>query len=108
MSQRTQCKRLQVATVLYNFIENEALPGTGISSDEFWEGFDRIMYEMAPKNQELLNTRNKLQTELNNWHKQNPDPISDQATYQAFLKKIGYLVDAPDKRSEERRVGKER
>jgi len=97
MSQRTQCKRLQVATVLYNFIENEALPGTGISSDEFWEGFDRIMYEMAPKNQELLNTRNKLQTELNNWHKQNPGPISDQATYQAFLKKIGYLVDAPDK-----------
>ncbi|HLS51646.1 MAG TPA: malate synthase G [Burkholderiaceae bacterium] len=97
MSQRTQCKRLQVATVLYNFIENEALPGTGISSDEFWEGFDRIMYEMAPKNQELLNTRNKLQTELNNWHKENPGPISDQATYQAFLKKIGYLVDAPDK-----------
>ncbi len=95
MSARTACHRLQVATPLYRFIEDEVLPGTGIGSAQFWAGFDAIAHELAPKNQALLAERERLQTELDAWHSAHPGPVRDMAAYQDFLRRIGYLVPVP-------------
>jgi malate synthase len=92
---RTTCHSLQVATVLYEFIEQKVLPGTGVASDVFWKGFDSLVNDLAPKNIALLAERDRLQTEIDTWHKANPGPITDMPAYRAFLKKIGYLVPSP-------------
>ncbi len=94
--QRTTIHGLQVATDLYNFIEQRVLPGTGVSSDNFWKGFDEIVADLAPKNAALLSERDRLQGELDTWHKANPGPIKDMAAYRKFLETIGYLVPQPD------------
>ncbi len=95
MNKRTPCKRLQVADVLYQFIEQEALPGTGVSSEAFWSGFDQLVHDLAPKNRKLLAERDRLQAELDNWYRQHPGAIKDAKVYQDFLKQIGYLQDSP-------------
>ncbi len=92
---RTTCNRLQVATVLHTFIEEQVLPGTGIDSASFWKGFDAIARDLAPKNAALLAERDRLQTELDTWHRANPGPIGNMDAYRDFLKSIGYLVPAP-------------
>ena len=92
---RTACHQLQVATVLYRFIEDKVLPGTGVDSAVFWKGFDSLVSDLAPKNIALLAERDRLQTELDTWHKANPGPIHDMAAYRAFLHTIGYLVPQP-------------
>jgi len=96
MSNRTTCHGLQVATNLYQFIEEKVLPGTGIDSASFWKNFDAIAHELAPKNAALLAERDRLQLELDNWHRANPGPIRDIAAYRGFLESIGYLVPRPD------------
>ncbi|HJV53412.1 MAG TPA: malate synthase G, partial [Noviherbaspirillum sp.] len=70
-------------------------PGTGIDSATFWQGFDAIAHELAPKNAALLAERDRLQAELDKWHKANPGPIADMAAYKGFLQSIGYLLPAP-------------
>jgi len=94
---RTSAHRLQVATVLHSFIQDKVLPGTGVTPAAFWKGFDAIVADLAPKNIALLAERDRLQTELDAWHKANPGPISDMPAYKAFLEKIGYLVPSPKK-----------
>ncbi len=95
MTARTPAHRLQVATELHQFIETQVLPGTGIASETFWKGFDAIVGDLAPKNIALLAERDRLQVELDAWHKAHPGPISDMPAYKAFLEKIGYLVPQP-------------
>jgi malate synthase len=95
MTQRTQAQRLQVATQLYRFIEDKVLPGTGIRSADFWKGFDALAHDLGPKNAALLAERDRLQLELDAWHKAHPGPIRNMKTYRAFLEKIGYLVPVP-------------
>ncbi|WP_194725654.1 malate synthase G [Noviherbaspirillum malthae] len=95
MTNRTPCHRLQVADVLYRFIEDKVLPGTGIDSAAFWKGFDAIAHDLAPKNAALLAERDRLQTELDKWHKANPGPIKNMEAYRAHLESIGYLVPQP-------------
>src|SRR5690606_1400517 len=95
MSERTTSNRLQVATELYRFIQEEALPGTGLDAAAFWSGFDQLVHDLAPKNRELLAERDRLQAKIDDWHRQHPGPIQDMAAYQAFLRQIGYLKDAP-------------
>jgi len=92
---RTTCNRLQVATVLHKFIEEQVLPGTGLDSVSFWKGFDAIAHDLAPKNAALLGERDRLQTELDTWHRANPGPIGNMDAYRDFLKSIGYLVPPP-------------
>jgi len=92
MTKRTNSHRLQVATKLYQFIEDKVLPGTGVNSEKFWKGFDVIVQDLAPKNIALLAERDRLQAAMDTWHKANPGPISDMPAYRAFLKQIGYLV----------------
>jgi malate synthase len=97
MTQRTQVHGLQVSTDLYEFINGKVLPGTGVSAETFWKGFDAIVADLAPKNAALLAERDRLQTELDQWHSAHPGPIQDMAAYRAFLEKIGYLVPEPKK-----------
>lgn len=97
MTERTTVHGLKVATPLYNFINNDVLPGTGIDQAGFWKGFDAIVSTLAPKNAALLAERDRIQLEMDAWHKANPGPIADMAAYQEFLKKIGYLVEQPAK-----------
>ncbi|UXJ52881.1 malate synthase G [Pseudomonas citronellolis] len=95
MTQRITRQRLQVADVLQRFIEEEALPGTGVQAEAFWKGFDALVHELAPKNRALLAERDRLQTELDTWHRAHPGPIQDMPAYRAFLESIGYLLPAP-------------
>jgi malate synthase len=92
---RTTAHRLEVATELHRFIEDKVLPASGVASDVFWKGFDAIVADLAPKNLALLAERDRLQTELDGWHKKNPGPIADMPAYRAFLEKIGYLLPQP-------------
>jgi len=96
MTQRTQAHRLQVATNLYRFIEDKVLPGTGIDSADFWKGFDAIAHDLGQKNAALLAERDRLQLEMDAWHKAHPGPIKDMKAYRAFLEKVGYLAPVPD------------
>lgn len=93
--ERTQAHSLQVATNLYRFINEQVLPGTGVDAAAFWQGFDAIVRDLAPKNAALLAERDRLQAELDAWHKAHPGPIEDMAAYQKFLTDIGYLVESP-------------
>jgi len=95
MTARTLVHGLQVATALHTFIEEQVLPGTGVKSADFWLGFDQIVHELAPKNAALLAERDRLQTELDQWHRAHPGPIKKMRKYRAFLEKIGYLVPVP-------------
>ena len=95
MSARTAIHQLQVATTLYNFIEDRVLPGTGVPSAAFWAGFDAIVADLSPKNIALLAERDRLQTELDGWHRAHPGPIADMPAYRAFLEQTGYLVPSP-------------
>lgn len=97
MTDRTTCHRLHVATPLFRFIEDRVLPGTGVSSEAFWAGFDAIVADLAPKNAALLAERDRLQAELDAWHRANPGPISKPKAYRKFLEQIGYLVPEPKK-----------
>ena len=95
MTERISIHGLQVATVLHQFIERDVLPGTGVESADFWQGFDAIVRDLAPKNAALLAERERLQAEIDAWHIANPGPIRKPAAYRRFLQKIGYLVPVP-------------
>ena len=97
MTQRISRHRLQVAAELDRFLTEEALPGTGVDVDAFWAGLDALIHDLAPTNRELLAERDRLQGELDAWHKAHPGPVRDLAGYREFLKQIGYLVEAPAK-----------
>ena len=98
MTDRTPAHRLRVATPLYHFIDDEVLPGTDVDAAAFWKGFDALVHDLAPKNAALLAERERLQTQIDAWHRANPGPIvnsTQPAAYRAFLEKIGYLVPVP-------------
>ncbi|MEO0636006.1 MAG: malate synthase G [Pseudomonadota bacterium] len=90
--ERTTKGSLQVAVELANFIDQEALAGTGVAAEDFWAGFDALVKDMAPRNRELLAKREDLQTKLDEWYRANPGPIMDMEAYKGFLREIGYLV----------------
>jgi len=97
MTQRINQHRLQVAHTLHQFIETQVLPGTGITPTRFWKGLDAIVADLAPKNIALLAERERLQGELDGWHKAHPGPVQDMPAYRAFLERIAYLVAQPGK-----------
>ncbi len=90
-----ESKGLVVEPVLRSFIETEALPGTGIAPAAFWAAMESILRELAPANAALLAKRDRLQVEIDAWHRANPTRPVDLPTYAGFLKEIGYLLDAP-------------
>ncbi len=97
MTTRTTAHRLQVATPLHRFIDEQVLPGTGVEPAAFWRGFDALVHDLAPKNAALLAERERLQAQLDAWHRANPGPITQPHAYRAFLDSIGYLVPVPAK-----------
>jgi malate synthase len=86
---------LQVARSLEHFLAAEALPGTGISAEAFWEGYARLLAEFAPRNRALLARRNELQAQIDAWHLAQRGKPHDAAAYRAFLTDIGYLLPPP-------------
>jgi malate synthase len=86
---------LKVAETLVRFIEDRALPGTGVAIDAFWKGMADIYGRFAPKNAELLAKRDALQAKIDEWHKVRAGKPIDQKEYQAFLRDVGYLVPEP-------------
>ncbi|MBA86442.1 malate synthase G [Thalassobius sp. S69A] len=97
MSNRIDKYGLHVAPELVEFIERDALPGTGVSSDDFWAGLSRLTHELGPKNRELLQKREEMQQKLDAWHEARRGQVHDAAAYRDYLTKIGYLVpEGPD------------
>lgn len=84
---------LKVADELYKFVNEDILKGTNISPEKFWSGFDNVVHELTPKNNELLKKREDLQRKIDDWHLQNKGRELNIDEYKKFLKKIGYLVD---------------
>ncbi|MED3553289.1 malate synthase G [Cytobacillus praedii] len=82
---------IQVALKLYDFINSEALPGTRVEKEEFWQGFGAIVKELTPINKQLLSEREDLQNKINAWHRENK--VFDFEKYKTFLEEIGYLED---------------
>ena len=84
-------KNLSISDKLLNFVNNELLPGTKIKKENFWDGFDKCIHELAPKNKALLEIREKLQSSIDSWHKDKKNEEFDNKKYKQFLEKIDYL-----------------
>lgn len=92
MSNYVKVGNLQVAQVLYDFVNSKALPGSGVDQEKFWSGFEKLVQDLAPRNKELLAKRDEIQLQLNQWHRENGDNFNFE-NYKAFLTDIGYLED---------------
>ena len=92
MTDRIKAGELQVDKQLYDFINDEALPGTGISQQTFWAEFDRLIHGLSGKNQKLLDKREDLQRRIDDWYQENRDQPIDLDEYKTVLQEIGYLV----------------
>ena len=92
MTDRIEAGALQVDKELYDFINDEALPGTGIAPDAFWSSFDSLIHDLAPRNRELLAKRDDLQAKIDAWYQEHRDQATDLPAQKAFLQEIGYLV----------------
>ncbi|MDH4561112.1 malate synthase G, partial [Pseudomonas sp. BN411] len=86
---------LQVARVLFDFVNNEAIPGTGIAAEQFWAGVEAVINDLAPKNKALLAKRDELQAKIDAWHQARAGQAHDAVAYKAFLQEIGYLLPEP-------------
>ena len=95
MTDRVSVGNLRVAKVLHDFINTEALPGTDIDPDSFWAGVDKVVTDLQPKNQELLERRDQLQAQIDKWHRQHIIEPIDPEAYRTFLTEIGYLQPEP-------------
>ncbi|MFI5536202.1 malate synthase G [Nocardia sp. NPDC051900] len=95
MTERIQVGGLQVARVLHEFVENEALPGSGVDSAAFWAGAEQVINDLAPRNRALLAERDEIQGKVDAWHAEHPGANYDKAAYKNFLTDIGYLRPAP-------------
>ncbi|WP_314913527.1 malate synthase G [Acinetobacter harbinensis] len=89
MTARIQKGKLAIAKELYDFIENEALPGSGLDSATYWKNFEQVVVDLSPKNKTLLAKRDDLQAKIDEWHRNNKFELE---AYKAFLKEIGYLL----------------
>ncbi|GAB4520886.1 MAG: malate synthase G [Roseibium sp.] len=95
MTGRIDAHGLKVDKALYDFVNDKALPETGVDREHFWKSFSALVHDLAPKNRALLEKRDRLQEKIDAWHKANPG-TPDMAGYKAFLQEIGYLVPTGD------------
>ncbi len=96
MTQITAHKNLKIDKQLYDFIGNEVLPDTGINEGDFWDSFQVILEEFMPRNKTLLETRDNLQKQIDDWHLQHKNTKHDPIAYKQFLKDINYIVEEGD------------
>jgi len=83
---------LGVAPLLHDFVNKEVLPGTRVAAEAFWQGLGELIRDLLPTNQALLQKRNQLQAQIDDWHRKHPGPQFDAAAYKRFLGEIGYLT----------------
>jgi malate synthase len=98
MTARTAIHNLQVANPLLSFINEQMLPATGVDPEKFWQGFNDIVADLAPKNIALLAERDRIQTAMDQWHTANLGPVAEgkaMKAYRKYLSQIGYLVPEP-------------
>ena len=95
VTDRVNVGNLRVARVLHDFINDEALPGTGVDADGFWAGVDKVVTDLAPQNRDLLARRDELQAQIDKWHRQRIIGPFDRDEYRQFLTDIGYLEPEP-------------
>ncbi len=96
MTDHVEISGLMVAPELASFAEDHALPGTGIATGAFWSGFAALVEALTPRNRALLQTREDIQTQIDDWHLKQRGQAHDRTAYEAFLREIGYLVDEGD------------
>ena len=97
MVNRVYKNGLSVDSKLVDFMELEAIPGTGVNNEIFWKGFAKIIEELGPKNSNLLNKREELQSKIDNWHIAHRGKSHDAEAYKFFLTEIGYIVKDTEK-----------
>ncbi len=93
--QRAEAAGLKIARTLYDFVNTEAILGTGVEPDAFWTGFAGLLRDLAPRCAALLAKRDAIQSQIDAWHLENRGKAFDQSVYLGFLRDIGYLVDEP-------------
>jgi malate synthase len=96
MSNRIQQGSLNIDSTLYNLVNEQIIPGTGIEADAFWQSFESILSDLAPKNRALLVKRDDLQHQIDVWHQERAGRAIDPVEYKTFLQQIGYLVPEVD------------
>ena len=84
---------LKIDKTLFDFINNEVLPGTDINQDDFWKKFSKVVHEISPENKKLIEKRENIQKQIDEWHLANPKDKFDKNKYTEFLKSISYLTD---------------
>ena len=92
MSDRIEKYGLRIARSLADFIDHEALPGTGVTADRFWQGLSDLAHDFGPKNRSLVAHRELLQSQIDDWHTARKGQPHDAGTYKAFLQEVGYLI----------------
>lgn len=92
MSKYVKVGSLQVAQDLYEFVNNEAIPGSGLTSEQFWIDFEKLITDLTPENKALLARRDELQHKINEWHQEHKERFNSEQ-YKSFLQEIGYLED---------------
>ncbi|MFY0622605.1 MAG: malate synthase G [Pelagimonas sp.] len=96
MTDRIEHHGLQVAPELHSFIEEQALPGSGVDADAFWASLSQLLHDFGPRNRALLDNRSTMQAKVDDWHKARKGQDHNAEAYQAFLTEIGYLVPEGD------------
>jgi malate synthase len=89
MTDYVKVGNLHVATVLYEFINDEGLPKSNLDQGKFWTDFEKLLNDLAPKNHQLISSRDEIQKTINTWHRENQNFTF--AEYKCFLQEIGYL-----------------
>ncbi len=92
MSNRIQQGSLNIDSTLYALVNDEIIPGTDIRAEDFWQSFETLLNDLAPKNKALLAKRDDLQLQIDVWHQERAGQALDPAEYKSFLQDIGYLV----------------
>ena len=95
MTERVDRGGLRVAADLAALLEREIAPGTGVAPERVWRGLAALVADFGPRNRDLLATRERLQRQIDDWHRANPGRDYDRAAYRAFLAEIGYLLPEP-------------
>src|SRR6056297_833418 len=96
MTTRIERNGLQIDQMLFDFIEGQALPGTGVEADAFWSALSTLAHDFGPKNAELLKTRETIQQKIDDWHIRHRNQPHDHEAYKVFLSEIGYLLPEGD------------
>jgi malate synthase len=97
MPARVNVDHLAIDANLYDFVNREAIPGTGVQEQPFWRGFANLVGELAPRNAALMSQRDQLQEKIDAWHRQYAGAAFEHSRYKEYLLEIGYLV--PEKQS---------